>query len=298
MKSTSTNQTLINQNSSTAASVISENHSRMNEEIPIRPKEMNEYLMWHVWMKHAGPNRLLKTVDVVVGINKKIAVDKNKCVICSLNKMMNVINRLFPLRAIKMLEWVFSDYWNKYRVVGSKNKKHFLSFMNDYSKMSVIYICNRNKTKRHFNMYKNMMKKQFEKKLQRIRSNNECEYFAMKISLKTNEIHLKTTTIYIFEQNEMTKKLNKTLITTAKEMLLWSGLPKKFWNEAILTANYIWNRLSARDLKNKTSYEMWHERKSSIGHIKTFECLMYIHIFSEIKNKINKMFDANIFVKY
>ena len=36
--------------------------------------------------------------------------------------------------------------------------------MNDYSKMSVIYIYDKNETKHHFDMYKNMMKKQFEKK--------------------------------------------------------------------------------------------------------------------------------------
>ena len=105
-------------------------------------------------------------------------------------------------------------------MIGSKNKKHFLSFMNNYSKMSVIYIYDKNKMKRHFNMYKNMMKKQFEKKFQQICNNNEREYFTMKILLKTNGIHLKTMITYIFEQNEMTKKLNKTLITTAKKMLL------------------------------------------------------------------------------
>ena len=65
-----------------------------------------------------------------------------------------------------------------------------------------------------------------------------------------------------------------------------------------MTVNYIQNRLPAKDLKNKTSYEMWHKKKSSIGHMRTFECLMYIHILSEIKNKMNKMFNANIFMKY
>ena len=184
--------------------------------------------MWHVWMKHAEPNRLFKTIDAVVGMNKKIAIDKNKCVIYNFNKMTKMVNRLFPLRAIKMLEWVFSDYWNKYKVINSKNKKHFLSFMNNYSKMSIIYICNRNKTKCHFNMYKNMMKKQFEKKFQWICNDNECEYFAIKILLKTNGIYLKTTIIYISKQNEMTKKLNRTLITAIKKMLLWSDLSKKF----------------------------------------------------------------------
>ena len=93
LKSTSTNQTLINQNNLTAASMIFENHFRINEKIPIRPKKMNEYLMWHVRMRHAEPNRLLKTVDVVVEMNKKIAINKNKCVICNFNKMMKMINQ-------------------------------------------------------------------------------------------------------------------------------------------------------------------------------------------------------------
>ena len=150
LKSTSTNQALINQNSSTAASVISEDHLRVNEEIPVRPKEVNEYLMWHAWMGHAGPNRLLKAVDAVVGMNKKIAVDKDKCVICNLNKMTKMVNWLPPLRATKMLERVFSDYWGKYRMIDSKNKGHFLSFMNDYSKMSVVYIYDRSETKTSF----------------------------------------------------------------------------------------------------------------------------------------------------
>ena len=228
LESASTNQALINQDSSTAAPMISEDHFRMDEEVPVRPKEMNEYLMWHARMGHAGPNRLLKAVDAVVGMDKKIAVDKDKCVICSFSKMTKVINRLLPLRATKMLERVFSDYWSKYRVVGSRGKGHFLSFMDDYSKMSVVYICDRSETRRHLDMYKNMMERQFGEKLQRIRSDNGREYLAMKISLETNGIHLKTTTTYTSEQNEMAERLNRTLITATRRMLLWSGLPKKF----------------------------------------------------------------------
>ena len=220
LKSTSTNQTLINQDSSTAAPVISEDHPRVDEEIPVRPKEVNEYLMWHARMGHAGPNRLLKAVDVVVEMDKKIAVDKNKCVTCSLSKMTKVVNRLPPLRATKMLERVFSDYWGKYRVVDSRNKGHFLSFMDDYSRMSVVYICDRSETKRHLDMYRNMMERQSEKKLQRIRSDNGREYFAMKTSLETNGIHLETTTTYTPEQNGVAERLNRTLITAAREMLL------------------------------------------------------------------------------
>ena len=43
---------------------------------------------------------------------------------------------------------------------------------------------------------------------------------------------------------------------------------------------------------------MWHNKKSSISHIRIFECLMYTHIFNEIRSKMNKMFETNIFVEY
>ena len=100
--------------------------------------------------------------------------------------------------------------------------------MNDYSKMSSIYICDRSETRQQLEAYKNSMERQSERVLQRIRSNNAKEYLAMKTSLKQQRIHLETTTTYTPEQNGVAERLNRTLMTTAREMLLWSGLPETF----------------------------------------------------------------------
>ena len=39
-------------------------------------------------------------------------------------------------------------------------------------------------------------------------------------------------------------------------MLISSGLPQNLWGEAILSANYILNKLPQKKL-DKTSYELW-----------------------------------------
>jgi len=61
--------------------------------------------------------------------------------------------------------------------------------------------------------------------------------------------------------NSVSERLNITLQEKTTTMLITSGLEKKFWNEAILTANYIKNRSPTsavgKQLKDKTPSEIW-----------------------------------------
>jgi len=64
------------------------------------------------------------------------------------------------------------------------------------------------------------------------------------------------------EINSVSERLNRTLQEKATTMLITSELEKKFWNEAILTANYIKNHRSpmsavGKQFKDKTSAEIW-----------------------------------------
>lgn len=44
------------------------------------------------------------------------------------------------------------------------------------------------------------------------------------------------------ERNGVAERLNRTLAEKARTMLLAANLEKRFWNEAVVTANYIKNR--------------------------------------------------------
>ena len=84
--------------------------ARQPENSDIRPKEINEYLKWHARMGHAGPDRLLETIQTVDGISKDIEINKNKCVIYTLNKMTRVMNKLLLLRTTKSLKRIYFDF--------------------------------------------------------------------------------------------------------------------------------------------------------------------------------------------
>ena len=44
--------------------------------------------------------------------------------------------------------------------------------------------------------------------------------------------------------------------------------------------------------------ELWNGYLSNINHIRKFECVIYAHISKEMKAKLNRIFFAEIFVKY
>lgn len=55
-------------------------------------------------------------------------------------------------------------------------------------------------------------------------------------------------------------------------MLISSGLPKNLWGEALLSANYILNKLSHRKTY-KIPYELWKYHKPNYKYLRVWGCL-------------------------
>ena len=66
------------------------------------------------------------------------------------------------------------------------------------------------------------------------------------------------------------KRKNRVLTEMARKMLAESGLPKKFWAEAINTACHILNRAMVRPILNKISYELLKGKKPNVSYFKLF----------------------------
>ena len=81
----------------------------------------------------------------------------------------------------------------------------------------------------------------------------------------------------------------------ARTMLIESGLPRKFWAEAVNTSCYIINRTMVRPSSRKTPYEMFKGKKSSIAYFKVFGTKYFFHINDKkilinLKVKVNLKF--------
>ena len=64
------------------------------------------------------------------------------------------------------------------------------------------------------------------------------------------------TTPYSSQSNGIVERKNRTLKEMMNAMLISSGLPQNMWGEAILSSNYLLNKVP-RKKEEKTLYELW-----------------------------------------
>ena len=103
--------------------------------------------------------------------------------------------------------------------------------------------------------YKNEVENQINKKIKVLRSDRGGEYESPfgEFCLQHGIIH-QTTAPYSSQQNGVVKRKNRTLKEMINPILISFGLPQNLWGEAILSANYILNKLPRKKTK-KTPYE-------------------------------------------
>ncbi|GFW73351.1 retrovirus-related Pol polyprotein from transposon TNT 1-94 [Trichonephila clavipes] len=94
------------------------------------------------------------------------------------------------------------------------------------------------------------------------------------------------TNSYTPEMNGVAERFNLTALDGIKTLLKSSEVPHKFWGEALLCFTYAWNRICHKD-GNKTPFENYSGRKSSVLHLKPFGCLAN----SGVPKQIRKKFD-------
>uniref|UniRef100_A0ABD2WE74 Integrase catalytic domain-containing protein n=1 Tax=Trichogramma kaykai TaxID=54128 RepID=A0ABD2WE74_9HYME len=86
---------------------------------------------------------------------------------------------------------------------------------------------------------------------------------------KDADIKRRFTVPHTSQQNGLAERKNRTLVETARCLLTQSGLPKSFWAEAIITANYIRNCCYTNTI-GCTPYVKWTGRKPDVSPVRLF----------------------------
>ena len=79
---------------------------------------------------------------------------------------------------------------------------------------------------------------------------------------------------YSPEQNGVNERLNRTLLEKMRCLLLWSELPKSFWDVAILHANWLRNRTPTSGLNGGVPLTAWTGKKTDLKSLHTFGALV------------------------
>lgn len=259
--------------------------------------------LWHYRLGHLNANDLNKMVNqgFVDGM-KAITVNKDQklCEPCVKSKHAR---SPFPhknnIRSTRVLELVHTDV-SEVSEISYDGMKYFVTFIDDYSRASMVY-CMRHKSDvlEKFKVYSAMAEAQHSCKIlkicfkiARLKCDNGGEYISNEFRefCKIKGIQVEYTVSYNPEMNGIAERLNRTLKEKALAMLLASGVERKFWTEAVSTANYIRNRCPTSAYGNqfstKTPAELWFGRKPNISNFRIFGAICYNHIPAEKRKKM------------
>jgi transposase InsO family protein len=109
----------------------------------------------------------------------------------------------------------------------------------------------KDETLHYFKIYKAEVENQIEKKVKRLRSDHGGEYFSNDFFefYAVHRIILERTSLYSPQSNGIAKRKNRTLTDLVNVMLETAGLSKEWWDEAILTACHVLNRVPSKNKK-------------------------------------------------
>ena len=188
------------------------------------------------------------------------------------------------------LELVHSDVCGKMESRSLSGCEYMVTFIDDYTRYTWTYpIRRKSDVFGKFIEWKAMVEKSTGQKLKKLRTDNGGEYVSNEFEgyLKEEGVRHELTVPKNPEQNGAAERANRTIMEMVRCMLADSGLPKKFWAEAMSTATYIRNRCPTRILPDVTPYQAWFDEKPSAGHLRRFGCTAFAHIPKDERKKLD-----------
>ena len=137
-------------------------------------------------------------------------------------------------------------------------KRFYITFIDDYSSYTKVYLLRNKYEMDSFIKYKNELENQLSKKIKRLKFDRGREYESNHFITFCDEqgiIH-ETTPPYSPDSNGVAERKNKTLKEIMNVMLVSSEVSLNLWEEVILSACHIQNRIPYKKT-SKTPYELW-----------------------------------------
>lgn len=260
--------------------------------------------LWHKRLGHlnAKSMRVLKN-KLATGICFPDS-ELKKCLPCVKGKKsQRTFNSLESTkRAEAKLELVHSDVCGPMRVESFQRNLYFVTFTDDYSRMTFCYfIKSKDEVAECFDEFNTLMKNQNRGwTVKKVRTDGGGEYVGQSfqnVCKKFGVIH-DITSRYSPSQNGVSERLNRTLCEKARTMMFEANLSKAYWQYAIDVAVYLKNRSPTRSVFGATPFEKWTGSKIDLSHLRVFGCMAQILMPSERRDKLDPKTQTVVFVGY
>jgi transposase InsO family protein len=175
----------------------------------------------------------------------------------------------------KIGELVFSDICGEMPVLGYNQEKYFITFTDAASKTLFMEVLKNKKAETVLTACKKMhsiMKNVFSQSIKRLHTDNGSEYDKdlMLSYLEDEGIEHTTTAPYQPQSNEISERVDRTLVGKVWAMLLRCNLGYEFWPYAVLHAAYLHDRTPSSTSGSVTPCERLYGRVPSLGNLRIF----------------------------
>ncbi|XXG46721.1 hypothetical protein AAC387_Pa02g1495 [Persea americana] len=253
--------------------------------------------VWHGRLGHVNYDALRRLVNMEC--LPKCSFDSNiKCETCVEAKLTRTSFQSIE-RTYEPLQLIHSDICDLKFVQTKGGKKYFLTFSDDCIRYCYVYLLrSKDEALEMFKHYKNEVENQLDKKITVIRSDRGGEYESPfgEFCSQHGIIH-QTTAPYSLEQNGVAERKNRILKEMMNALSISSGLLQNLWGDAILSANYILNRIPQKKT-NKSPYELWKGRMPTYKYLKVWGCLAKVAVPTPKKVKIGQKTVDCVFIGY
>lgn len=251
-------------------------------------------------MGHVNPKWLGSLLEHVVDIDhiNFLMLQSLNYTTCNFSSITRIINQDSSKRADQRLERVHTYIWGLYWMLSIEKHIYFVFFIDNLMRKSwLIPMKTQKELSQHINNWQTAMALQTGVKIVIYQCNNAKKYQKLERLVYNDEIWMEYTTAYILKENRVAKRFNHIIVQKAQAMLIWSKLLQKFWTEIVCIANYLWNLLSSSQ-DNLSPNKLWDSYKFNVNHIWIFGCIVYVHISSKNRAKLDQVLFQKIFVGY
>jgi hypothetical protein len=258
---------------------------------------------WHERFGHLNEKDLKNIIrkQKVDGIDIKADEALPVCETCVKGKQTRKPFTRSVSQSTELLELVHTDVCGPMRVNSLAGSRYFVTFIDDKSRWCEVYFMKKkSEVIEKFKEYKCLVEKKTERKIKTVRSDNGTEYTSHYLEdfLKQEGIRHELTVEYTSQQNGVAERKNRSLLETARCLMIQSGLSANFWAEAILTANHIRNRCPSRSLGGEIPFKMWTRRTPIVSYFRKFGTTAFALDKTPGKGKFDSRSKKCIFIGY
>jgi Integrase core domain len=235
--------------------------------------------------------------------------DLGPCIECAKSKQTSM-RKYIANRMTDVLELIHTDICGPFPTTTKNGHIYFISFIDDYSRYGYIYLIKENaQVLDTFKSFKSEVELQLNKRIKGVRSDHDGEYYGRSDGsgeqrpgpfakfLEDNGIVPQYTMSGSLTMNGVAERRNRTLMKMVRSMISHTSLPLNLWGEALKTTTYILNRVPTK-AANKTPYELWTGRKSSLQHFRFWGCPAKARPYRPQEKKLDERTISCYFIGY